>query len=747
MAAVSTEQQLRFRWNDHMQHVSKILTLQRLEEHFCDVTLVTEDGFVMKAHQAILASTSAYFQRVLSEVTSDQYPMIVLRGASFREMSCLLDYMYQGNTQVDHSLMERVLEVADMLEVKGLSRIRSNISIKKFMGTAASPNTNSKTSPLNVPCTDNPRGSTKSPEDQFYCGNQVDTRITDTESTQMKLTSSACDSRGTRDTQHLPGDGPPISHTQPVLHTSQHEVEPQDDDDMTQTSGIDLSMAKNEPWSPREGDALSGQKEDSGDESPSKKKKKHQESLCSEERLDPVLDPDWGRIGTKLEERTRHKPRTISLTSITTTDNDRMSWLSDDEHGEDDDGGYVRAVTPGPVETQHPFSDSISCVKKLLPVSDPSTSRYSFDSFPLARSSTCYASSLPKYPRSQSCMPFVSLNNTPLDSQIISMTTLPQHMPVLTRLKTLSIDQWNIQNAVNASENLLDEGETNEPHILSQAFSRKANESGITEAGQVTKGFRECLQSLYKNKLYKDIASQECLKSPDIIKSDEESVLESDAYRKIKTEFSSLSLPVEYDKVQSLDEAEKANFVVFNENDINHKSERQSFHKKEKYTHANYVNMQLKEVKVENKLLAQESRTQRQEKNSSRLNVTENGPEQVELEPLCPLEKMMIRKPKNKIKRPLNQYMLFQKEMREKVRAKYPGETHSQIISRLGYLWRTLPLSEKAKWQARAKYVKEEHKRLHPEYRYNPRRASNRRQEYIAKIALRRNLYRIKPLV
>nr|XP_053632306.1 uncharacterized protein LOC128688481 [Cherax quadricarinatus] len=348
---------------------------------------------------------------------------------------------------------------------------------------------------------------------------------------------------------------------------------------------------------------------------------------------------------------------------------DRMSWLSDDEHGEDDDGGYVRAVTPGPVETQHPFSDSISCVKKLLPVSDPSTSRYSFDSFPLARSSTCYASSLPKYPRSQS------------------------------------------------------------------SFSRKANESGITEAGQVTKGFRECLQSLYKNKLYKDIASQECLKSPDIIKSDEESVLESDAYRKIKTEFSSLSLPVEYDKVQSLDEAEKANFVVFNENDINHKSERQSFHKKEKYTHANYVNMQLKEVKVENKLLAQESRTQRQEKNSSRLNVTENGPEQVELEPLCPLEKMMIRKPKNK------------KEMREKVRAKYPGETHSQIISRLGYLWRTLPLSEKAKWQARAKYVKEEHKRLHPEYRYNPRRASNRRQEYIAKIALRRNLYRIKPLV
>ncbi|ROT64639.1 FRU male-specific P1 isoform, partial [Penaeus vannamei] len=99
MASLSSERQLRFRWNDHMQHVSKVLTLQRLEEQFCDVTLVSDDGFVMKAHQAILASTSAYFQRVLSEVASDQYPMIVLRGAKFREMSCLLDYMYQGNTQ------------------------------------------------------------------------------------------------------------------------------------------------------------------------------------------------------------------------------------------------------------------------------------------------------------------------------------------------------------------------------------------------------------------------------------------------------------------------------------------------------------------------------------------------------------------------------------------------------------------------------------------------------------------------
>ncbi|XP_042209070.1 uncharacterized protein LOC121857198 isoform X1 [Homarus americanus] len=318
MASISSEQQLRFRWNDHMQHVSKVLTLQRMEEQFCDVTLVSEDGFVMKAHQAILASTSTYFQRVLSEVTSDQHPMIVLRGANFREISCLLDYMYQGNTQVDHSLMEKVLEVADMLEIKGLSRIRSNASIKKFMGPGPSPNS-TNTASLNMPCTDNMRGSSRSPEEQFYRGNQPDT-----EGAQARLVGNVCDIRSSRETPHLPPDGPPMSRTQP--HASHHESDPQDNEDVTQTSGIDLSMAKNEPWSPREGEAAApaSQKDDSEDDelSLSKKKRKHQENLCFEETVDPVSDPDWGRIGTKFEESSRQNPRTISLTSITTADTD-----------------------------------------------------------------------------------------------------------------------------------------------------------------------------------------------------------------------------------------------------------------------------------------------------------------------------------------------------------------------------------------------------------------------------------------
>ena len=61
---------------------------------------MSEDGFLTKAHQAVLASTSTYFERVLQGVDQHQHPMVVLRGANLKELTCLLDFMYQGNTEV-----------------------------------------------------------------------------------------------------------------------------------------------------------------------------------------------------------------------------------------------------------------------------------------------------------------------------------------------------------------------------------------------------------------------------------------------------------------------------------------------------------------------------------------------------------------------------------------------------------------------------------------------------------------------
>ncbi|XP_042209072.1 uncharacterized protein LOC121857198 isoform X2 [Homarus americanus] len=791
MASISSEQQLRFRWNDHMQHVSKVLTLQRMEEQFCDVTLVSEDGFVMKAHQAILASTSTYFQRVLSEVTSDQHPMIVLRGANFREISCLLDYMYQGNTQVDHSLMEKVLEVADMLEIKGLSRIRSNASIKKFMGPGPSPNS-TNTASLNMPCTDNMRGSSRSPEEQFYRGNQPDT-----EGAQARLVGNVCDIRSSRETPHLPPDGPPMSRTQP--HASHHESDPQDNEDVTQTSGIDLSMAKNEPWSPREGEAAApaSQKDDSEDDelSLSKKKRKHQENLCFEETVDPVSDPDWGRIGTKFEESSRQNPRTISLTSITTADTGLLSGLSDSEEQSDDNAtGYIRAVVHGatrPFSTplilpankqptasdspntrliRHPLSasslislktsPSSSLVYPILSSTKISSSSSSF--YPtLSSSKTTTSSYVPsssvaapnghtpkfiKYPRSQSCIPFSSSDFTPIASQNTNLKSVPQNVPTTSSLKTMLVDE---QNAINASDKSLTEG--NIPHPLAPVVKKssgggKKSSSVPLKSIPDTKATHESPQDIHRSKL----PSSECLTPSTTANSEERFVCASSASTSLKKVFPLPPCTADPDKIHVLKRKRQRRMSVSKKNPA--KRERQTVNtsldteslETKNDSQTNYVNIQLKEGKFENRYPVVDGVMPSEGQTQATMDNVKDEVVQKPSEPLCPLEKK-IKRPRSHIKRPMNQYLLFHREMRGEMRAKYPDESNRKIAARLGYLWKNLPSSEKAMWQARAQFVKEEHKRLYPEYHYNPHEASMKRQEYISTLTERRNLYRVKP--
>ncbi|XP_076069010.1 uncharacterized protein LOC143041137 [Oratosquilla oratoria] len=294
-------QQLRFKWNDHMNHVSKVLMMQRLEERFCDITLVSEDGFVMKAHQAILASTSSYFHRILADVTEDQHPMVVLRGANFKEISCLLDYMYQGITQVDQSLMDSVLEVADMLEIKGLSRIRNNSSVKKFMAPSQ---TATASSPM--PMAERNFSST-------------------TSSTSPMPTSVMQDHNTIRMSSHFESDDRERSHRGAIQEEEDDEDDDEDDTSDLQTSGIDLSMAKCEPWSPSKLSPAHRRREDMEvqEPSPAKKRRKLREGVVPEDSLiDPVSDPDWGKLNDKVEDK---RLRNLKMVSVDGSHSDNVS--------------------------------------------------------------------------------------------------------------------------------------------------------------------------------------------------------------------------------------------------------------------------------------------------------------------------------------------------------------------------------------------------------------------------------------
>ena len=182
--------------------------------------------------------------------------------------------------------MEKVLEVADMLEVKGLSQIRSNSSIKKFMlpATSNATTSNAASSPPTLPGDNSAAGHVRSPppdqsasnltDDQMYCESQPRSSELENTGTWMRFSGTDVPETRAKEQSHSHVEDPATPTTEPppssharTLHcqdSSSQEVQEE-----SQVSGMDLSMAKNEPWSPKESSSTSDNKD-----SPSRKKRK-----------------------------------------------------------------------------------------------------------------------------------------------------------------------------------------------------------------------------------------------------------------------------------------------------------------------------------------------------------------------------------------------------------------------------------------------------------------------------------------
>ena len=90
--------------------------------HFSDVTLVCEGRKKIRAHRSILCASSPVFRDLLEmEHTSNQHPIIYLRGVQFSEMEAILQFIYQGETVFHKKKINELLSVARNLEIKDLT--------------------------------------------------------------------------------------------------------------------------------------------------------------------------------------------------------------------------------------------------------------------------------------------------------------------------------------------------------------------------------------------------------------------------------------------------------------------------------------------------------------------------------------------------------------------------------------------------------------------------------------------------
>ncbi|KAK3921673.1 Protein bric-a-brac 2 [Frankliniella fusca] len=115
--------QFNLRWNNHSFNIVQVFLEQLSTESLVDVTLSCQGQFI-KAHKMVLSACSSYFQDLFN-LHEAQHPVIILNGIKFHDLKMVVEFMYKGEARVLESELNGILAVAEALQVKGLSNVRS----------------------------------------------------------------------------------------------------------------------------------------------------------------------------------------------------------------------------------------------------------------------------------------------------------------------------------------------------------------------------------------------------------------------------------------------------------------------------------------------------------------------------------------------------------------------------------------------------------------------------------------------
>jgi len=119
------------KWNKFHANASESFNNLRLEESFTDVTLVSKDHFMIKAHKLVLSASSQYFYDLLKVIPAST-PFICLDGVSSSDLKFLVEYIYHGEIKVPNDSIKKFLLLAKRFLVKGLFKENEIQNMKLF---------------------------------------------------------------------------------------------------------------------------------------------------------------------------------------------------------------------------------------------------------------------------------------------------------------------------------------------------------------------------------------------------------------------------------------------------------------------------------------------------------------------------------------------------------------------------------------------------------------------------------------
>ena len=110
---MNQSEMLCLKWQDFQDNNTKTFNNLRNEPDFSDVTLVSKDNYMIKAHRVILSRSSTVFNSMLNNIEHIN-PVIYMRGIKSKDLS------YHGEANIAQDDLQEFMNLAQELHVKGL---------------------------------------------------------------------------------------------------------------------------------------------------------------------------------------------------------------------------------------------------------------------------------------------------------------------------------------------------------------------------------------------------------------------------------------------------------------------------------------------------------------------------------------------------------------------------------------------------------------------------------------------------
>ncbi|XP_034934896.1 uncharacterized protein [Chelonus insularis] len=134
-------QQYCLRWKYHHSNLQTMFSQLLERQAYCDVTLACE-GQTLRAHKVVLSACSTYFDTILSQY-EEKDPIVIMRDVKFSDIKVLVEFMYKGEINIDHTRLSSLLKTAEDLHIKGLAEVswRSDSTQNDTANSGHSPGT------------------------------------------------------------------------------------------------------------------------------------------------------------------------------------------------------------------------------------------------------------------------------------------------------------------------------------------------------------------------------------------------------------------------------------------------------------------------------------------------------------------------------------------------------------------------------------------------------------------------------